>query len=169
MIAVLGSSHSSGKTRMHLENNTKDKSLEIIDLRTLNLSPYDYTHLNKEDDFLTIIEKIEEHDLIILATPVYWYSMSAFMKMFIDRLSDLLYLHKDLGRKLKGKNLLVFATFGNAIPKGFEDPFAQTCAYFGINYLGTILIHSEPQRPGDWTNHNQKETEKMKAILEQFS
>jgi multimeric flavodoxin WrbA len=32
------------------------------------------------------------HDQIILATPIYWYAVSAAMKNFLDRLSDLLEL-----------------------------------------------------------------------------
>ena len=39
----------------------------------------------KEDDMADILEKVMEADVIALATPVYFYSMSAQMKIFIDR------------------------------------------------------------------------------------
>ena len=49
------------------------------------------------------MEKVTEYDIIVLATHVYWYSMSAIMKKFIERLSDLLHLRKDIEYKLRGK------------------------------------------------------------------
>lgn len=39
----------------------------------------------KKDDMESIIGKLLESDIIVLATPVYFYSMSAQMKTFIDR------------------------------------------------------------------------------------
>jgi len=39
----------------------------------------------------------------ILATPLYWYSVSAQAKTFLDRLSDLLVFRKDLGQALRGR------------------------------------------------------------------
>jgi hypothetical protein len=56
-------------------------------------------------DFLYVIEKMIEHDIIVFVSPVYWYSVSAELKVFIDRFSDLLTVHKSTGKKLKGKNI----------------------------------------------------------------
>lgn len=39
----------------------------------------------KKDDMEEILAKMKEADIIVLATPVYFYSMSAQMKIFIDR------------------------------------------------------------------------------------
>lgn len=38
-----------------------------------------------EDDYQSIIEKIDAADLVILASPTYWYSVTSDMKRFIDR------------------------------------------------------------------------------------
>ena len=54
------------------------------------------------------------------------------MKTFIDRLSDLISIRKDLGRKLKDKRIFVIASFNTSVPKGFEEQFSQTCEYLGI-------------------------------------
>jgi multimeric flavodoxin WrbA len=40
---------------------------------------------SQKDDMAEILEKLEVADVIVLATPVYFYSMSAQMKTFIDR------------------------------------------------------------------------------------
>lgn len=39
----------------------------------------------KKDGMAEILEKVSRTDIIVLATPVYFYSMSAQMKIFIDR------------------------------------------------------------------------------------
>ena len=40
-----------------------------------------------DDDMKELVEKIKKADCIVLASPVYWYSMSGIMKNFIDRLT----------------------------------------------------------------------------------
>lgn len=40
----------------------------------------------QEDDMPALLDKIKRADVLVLATPVYFYSMSAQLKTFIDRL-----------------------------------------------------------------------------------
>lgn len=42
-------------------------------------------HCVKEDDMATVTRRMKEADVIVLATPVYFYSMNAQMKTLIDR------------------------------------------------------------------------------------
>jgi multimeric flavodoxin WrbA len=140
-IIILGSSRSFGNTRKAVNAIIEEGTIPLIDLNTLDIKPYDYEYRNHTDNFIALIERIIEFDTLILATPVYWYTMSATMKIFIDRISDLLDIRKDLGRKLRGKNLFVIASYITSLPKGFEDAFEQTCQYLRINYLGTSYIY----------------------------
>jgi multimeric flavodoxin WrbA len=141
-IVILGSSRSFGNTRKAVERIIEaNQDIPVIDLRSLNITPYDYTHRNKNDDCLPLMEQVLSHSLLILATPIYWYTMSAHMKLFIDRLSDFLTIRKDIGRKLRGTNLFVIASFETSLPKNFEDPFSHTCEYLGINYQGCSYIY----------------------------
>lgn len=141
-VVILGSSNSFGKTRKAVLEVIENQSIVIIDLASLDIKPYDYAYQNKDDNYLSLMEKIVEYDPIVLATPVYWYTMSATMKIFIDRITDLLDIRKDLGQKLRGKKLFVIASFDTSLPKGFEDAFEQTCEYLGMKYLGTSFIYS---------------------------
>src|SRR5450631_695983 len=84
----------------------------LIDLSTVNFSDYDPDQKNSGDDFLAMAEQMVQHNPIILASPVYWYSVPAIMKRFIDRWSDLLDGRKDIARKLQNKELLVIAPYG---------------------------------------------------------
>ena len=141
-IVILGSSRSFGETRKIVETIIDGSDIPIIDLKSLKISPYDYEYQNQNDDYIPLMEKIIQYDLIILATPVYWYTMSATMKIFIDRLSDLLDIRKNTGRQLRAKKLFVIASFNTSLPKGFEDPFVQTCDYMGMHYQGCSFICS---------------------------
>ncbi len=40
------------------------------------------------DDYEQILIKVLESDIIIFSTPLYWYSMSASLKLFIDRWTE---------------------------------------------------------------------------------
>lgn len=139
-ILILGSSRSNGNTLNLVNRFDPNKEIEFIDLNQTNISPFDYYHQNHNDDFIPIMQKIaHKKDYIILATPVYWYTMSAQMKTFLDRLSDLITIEKDLGRMLRGKKLLVLASYSTSIPSGFELAFSQTCDYLGIKYCGCFF------------------------------
>ena len=45
----------------------------------------DYTACSQNDDMKDILEKIIASDVIVMATPVYFYTMCGQMKTFIDR------------------------------------------------------------------------------------
>lgn len=163
-IILIGSSRSNGNTRDVVTQIIEDIDIPIVDLSMLNISPYDYEYRNRTDDFMPLIERIIIFDTIVLATPVYWYTMSATMKIFIDRISDLLDIRKDLGRKLRGKKLFVIASFGTSLPKGFEDAFSQTCEYLGIEYLGASLVYVGSEKD-QFAKHNHQEIIKAKHFI----
>jgi putative NADPH-quinone reductase len=141
-IVIFGSARSHGNTRSVIDDLIEGKEwISFIDLSALNISEFDYDHKNQDDDFIPLMEKIVQHDRIILVTPVYWYSVSTRMKIFLDRWSDVLKIRKDLGRALKGKRLFIITTFQSSLPKGFEDPFIQLCEYMEILYEGCSFIH----------------------------
>lgn len=164
-IIVLGSSRSYGNTRKAVTDAMGENDIPLIDLGTHAITPFDYEYRNKSDDFIPLIERIVEFDTIVVATPVYWYTMSAIMKTFIDRITDLLYHRKDLGHQLRGKKAFVIASFGGATqPKGFEDSFEQTFNYLNMPYLGTSFIYSGTEN-AQFLKNNQSELEKAKAIF----
>ena len=65
--------------------------------------------------------------------------MSGIMKVFFDRLTDLLEIDKKLGRQLSGKKMGVIASsIGNNLGESFWLPFSETASYFNIDYIGNI-------------------------------
>lgn len=136
---VIGTSRPDGNTWKVLRAANAKLALPIFDLATLRISPFDYNFRNLDDDFIPTIEKLVEFDTVGLVSPVYWYSVSAQMKAFIDRFSDLLGPRKDLGRKLRGKKLFLMAngSTDTAIPQSMEQMVKLTSEYLGIQYIGS--------------------------------
>ena len=65
--------------------------------------------------------------------------MSAIMKTFFDRISDLLTIDKDLGRRLRGKSVLfITSSEGNHLGDDFWIPIKATFNYLGMNLKLTI-------------------------------
>jgi multimeric flavodoxin WrbA len=137
-VIIVGSSRSGGNTSQIAEKVANDIKADIIDLRDYAISHYDYESKNIADDFLPLIRSIlEKYDTIVFATPVYWYSMSAIMKVFFDRFSDLIKIEKETGRKFRGKSMFVISnSYDEDLDYDFCMPFRLTANYLGINYLG---------------------------------
>ncbi len=144
---LLGSSRGDGNTRMAVDLALGGTAVEVIDLGQLDIGMYDYDHANASDDFLPLVERLASKSLWILATPVYWYAMSGRMKVFLDRLSDLVTIRKARGRSLKGTTVAVMASgTDTALPEGFEAPFRQTCDYLGMRYAGALYVQFGDER-----------------------
>ena len=110
---------------------------EHIDLLDYKIYPFNYEQeYPADDDFLRLIEtKVLHHEQIIFASPVYWYSMSGPLKIFFDRLSDLLQSRKDLGRQLRGKRMSVLSVSNDeTINASFYEAFRLSAEYLGMDY-----------------------------------
>ena len=131
ILAILGSSRKEGNTEYLL-----GKSLEGIDHSQIRLTDYhiepitDQRHTEKgfsrvNDDYEKLLEVFLSHDLIIFATPVYWFGMSGQMKVFIDRWSQ--YMRDDrfnFKEKLAEQKAYVIVS-GGADPKVTALPLIQ--------------------------------------------
>lgn len=147
-LIIQGSSRSTGNTSRIIDLLNVHLQANVMDLCLKNITPYDYSHHNQKDDFLPVIREVVKYDLIILATPVYWYSMSGLMKNFLDRITDCLKIEKDTGRKLRGKSLAAMACGSDeTVTQGFFEPFRLSAAYLGMKYLGELHTWIEDVAP----------------------
>jgi multimeric flavodoxin WrbA len=88
----------------------------------------------RNDDIKLLHAKLRDADALIIASPVYWFTMSAQAKLFMDRL----YAFGAEGYKpLKGKRIGIILTYGDADPfssgavnalRSFQDAFAYLSA-----------------------------------------
>ena len=136
-LVILGSARlGGGDTQKLVEELFPKGSVELLDLLEYKIYPYSYTGVYPLDDqFLQVVEAILPRQVIVFATPVYWYAMSGLMKTFFDRLTDIVTIKKELGRKLAGKEAFLVAVDSEEIlPLGFEIPFRLTSDYLYIKY-----------------------------------
>ena len=142
-LIILGSARPDGETRRAVDIAFPAGTAELVVLPDFTIGGYDYRHFNAGDAFGGIAQRMAETGKIVFATPVYWYTMSAPMKIFFDRLSDLTENLKSLGKSLAGKQVWVIATGTEAVlPEGFEVPIARTAGYFGMSYRGSAYLYT---------------------------
>ncbi|MBJ6118030.1 NAD(P)H-dependent oxidoreductase [Pontibacter sp. BT310] len=148
-IIILGSSNSNGTTSQIASFIVARTDFPIIDLNTKIIGKFDYEFNNRDDDFLPLIRHIvESYQIIVFATPVYWYSMSGTMKIFFDRLSDCLKTEKETGRKLRGMEMAVVCCgCDQELKEGFYMPFIETAKYLGMTYQGDMYCVEENGLP----------------------
>jgi hypothetical protein len=117
-------------------------SVKVIDLSSFGINPH-----TVDDHLIAIIEDMLDADSIIFATPVYWHSMSTRMKLFIDRLTELVKDDRELGEILRGKRGLLLGTGTDAIlSRSFEETFSLMLSCIGIEYSGMLYCkgNSDP-------------------------
>lgn len=144
-IIILGTSRSEGNTSKAVRALADRTGYPIIDLNTKQISYYDYESKNRDDDFLPLVRDIvTNYDLIVFSSPVYWYTMSAQLKTFFDRLSDVIRIEKDTGRKLRGKFMATLSSSeSDDVPACYYEPFTLSADYLGMKYLGSTHAYVE--------------------------
>lgn len=144
-LVILGSARKESDVRKLLSLLLEKIDIELLDLLDYPISHYSYSGAYPaEDRFQEVVEQLLKHRVVIFATPVYWYSMSGHMKVFFDRLTDLVTIDKKKGRQLKGKKIFLL-TVGNseALPEGFELPFRLTADYLDMEFAGSYYCASD--------------------------
>jgi multimeric flavodoxin WrbA len=85
---------------------------------------------------LAVYPEIEEGDVVVFGTPLYWYGPTAKMKLLIDRLRPYI-----ASRMLEGKKGVVVAPSeeGPEACEGLVEMFRKSFAYVGMEFAGAIL------------------------------
>ncbi len=124
ILILNGSPRNNGYTNLlvniFVENINSEYTYEIIDCNNINIHYcVDCRFCEKNfkctinDEMQEIYKKLEKADIIIFATPVYFYSMSAQIKTLIDRLQVYFYRHiKGMNSALKQKIGILIAVGG---------------------------------------------------------
>lgn len=151
ILSLIGSSHKDGNTTLVTKTFANISGSEAVDLGEKDISYYDYEHKNRTDDFLPLIKDfIDHYDALVIVTPVYWYTMSAEVKTFLDRISDLLTIEKDIGRQLRGKSMaLISQTEGDFYHEWFAEPIRLTAKYLGMDFKRHVHVSIEGGAVGD--------------------
>lgn len=133
---------------------------ETIYLNGLNIKPCQgcYACKKKEDsgcavddDMQGVYPKLIESDAWIIASPVYWFTMTAQIKLFMDRCFAL--FSDDLEKSpLANKRIAIAMSYGDADPfvsgcvnalRSFQDAFR----YVGAKIVG--MVYGSADEPGE--------------------
>ena len=96
-----------------------------------------------KDDVAGVLLRMNESDVIVMATPLYFFGMSGQMKAIVDRMFSLYKWDNQAGAmetKLKGRTLVLLASaFEDAGLRELEAPFRLTADYTGMPFLSLLV------------------------------
>jgi len=159
MITVLfGGSRPEGNTARLTKMALSGHDYKWFDLTQYQLNPVrDVRHDGAtidtyEDDYKKMIDQVLASDTIVFASPVYWYSISASLKAFIDHWSETLMdpNYKDFKAKMAEKDFRLIIVGGD-FPKVKAKPCITQIKY-SLEFLGATLsgyIIGTAEKPGD--------------------
>jgi multimeric flavodoxin WrbA len=135
---------------------TAGAEVETFLLHRMNIRPCDACDTCQEtgvcvlkDDMQLLYPKLREAKAILIASPIYWFTMSAQTKQFIDRWYA---LESSQGNALKGKQFGIILTYGDTDPyssgainaiRSFQDMFR----YIGADIAG--MVYGTASNEGD--------------------
>ncbi len=130
VLIINGSPRKNGYTKEMIDTFVENANaeIEVFDCHTKNFSPcIDCRYCEKnfkcvlQDDMKIVYEKMADADILIFATPVYFYSVSSQIKKMIDRLQVYFFKHiKKENGDVKPKEGYIFSVGG---AKGYTDQF----------------------------------------------
>jgi multimeric flavodoxin WrbA len=96
-----------------------------------------------EDDANLALRKMVSSDVIVMATPLYFFAASAQLKVIIDRMFSLYKWNNAAGTMtaaLKGKTLVLLASaYENIGMEALEKPFILTAGYTGMKFRSLLI------------------------------
>ncbi len=159
--AFIGSSREQSNSEQLTDIVLQGVPHEKLYIKDLHIEPiHDLRHDENgfqvvADDYDQVIQAILTSDVVVFATPIYWYSMSGIMKNMVDRFSQAIRdeRYPELKEKLKTTQAIVLAVGGDA-PHVKGLPMIQQFQYIFdfLNMPFSSYIIGEGNKPGDITN-----------------
>ncbi len=91
----------------------------------------------QSDDMVEIYEKLKNADVVAVASPVYFYGVSAQLKAIIDR------LHTPMRNEFKIKKLVLLLVGAATLPELFDAikmQYQLVLNFFHLEDAGTVLV-----------------------------
>jgi len=99
-----------------------------------------------DDEAKPVLARMAEVDVIVMATPVYFFAASAQLKLLLDRMFSLYKWDNEAGTMetpLRGKPLVLMASAHEAVGlDAVEKPFALIADYTGMRFKSLLIPHA---------------------------
>lgn len=163
-IAVLiGSPRKGGNTEIladaFIDGAKQRHEIEVIsvtDVKVKGCTGCNFCYTDKshrcvqKDDMQSIYEKLIPADVIVIATPVYFYGISSQLKCIIDR------LHNPIRNNFKVKKLILLSVAADTIPTVFDSVktmYNSVLEYFSLENGGVVTVFGVKEK-GDIINNS---------------
>ncbi|MDO5774839.1 MAG: flavodoxin family protein [Spirochaetales bacterium] len=161
ILVLNGSVRRGGNTELLVksfaEGARKNNSVEIVSVADFKVNPCIGCNscFNREenacfqnDDMAEIYEKLKSTDILVIASPVYFYGISAQLKAVIDR------LHTPMRNSFPIKKLALILVGAATLPEMFDaikTQYRLALNFFGLEDAGTVLVRGAKEK-GDVKN-----------------
>ena len=102
ILFVNSSPNRDGNTYRIGEELLKDKEHDVLQMADYRISQYGQVF--EDDEMKEVLKEMDKYDILVIGSPVYWYTVSGMLKTFIDRV----YMLPE-AEALRGKKLYLFA------------------------------------------------------------
>ena len=156
IIVLAGSPRLGGNTDllvdMFVKGATKQNEVEVISVHDYQVNPctgcnFCFTREGnlcyQGDDMTKIYAKLAQADILIIASPVYFYGISAQLKAVIDR------LHAPARNMFKMKKLGMILVGAATLPELFDSILVQQkliLNFFHLEDAGTVLVRGAREK-----------------------
>lgn len=150
IVILVGSMRKNGNTarlaQSLAESASKNNNVEIISVADYNVNPCigcnscftrEGNKCFQNDDMLQIYEKLKNADIVVIASPVYFYGISAQLKAIVDR------LHTPMRNTFHIKKLGLLLVGAAELPNLFDPVIMQyqmVLDFFKLESIGTVLV-----------------------------
>ena len=156
IIVLVGSVRRDGNTELLAKSFADgigiNHEVELISMADYHIQPcigcnHCFTSENNccvlKDDMDKIYEKLMLAETVIIASPVYFYGISAQLKTLIDR------LHTPLRNRFSVRRLGLILVGAATLPDLFDSVLLQyqmICRFFNLEDIGTVLVSGAKEK-----------------------
>ncbi len=150
IVVLIGSTRKGGNTdllaRSFAEGASKNNSVELVSVADYKINPCigcnscfarDKNECFQNDDMSVIYDKLRDADIVVIASPVYFYGISAQLKAMIDR------LHTPMRNEFQIKKLALLLVGAATLPELFDSikmQYQLILNFFHLEDAGTVLV-----------------------------
>lgn len=150
IIVLVGSMRKDGNTDLLVqaftEGASKNNDVEIVSVADYQVNPCigcnscfsrEENKCFQDDDMSKIYEKLRTADIVVIASPVYFYGISAQLKGIIDR------LHTPMRNEFPIKKLALLLVGAASLPNLFDAiklQYQLVLDFFHLENIGMVLV-----------------------------
>lgn len=173
IVILMGSARKDGNTdllaRAFADGAAEHNEVEIISAGEVNVKPCTGCNVCRKrenhdcfqhDDMSKIYDKLKSAEMIVIASPVYFYGLSAQLKAIVDR------LHAPIRNGFKVKRLALLLVAADTIPEVFDSilvKYQAVIKYFHLTDAGKILVRGVEAKGAIRNNPALEEARKLGA------